>query len=117
MKRKRKSDVEGKKRWEQDQKAVEQAVACLSAALEASAGLAATAIALATVAMETKDAALARATPVCILMAHVEATTASSIAADLARGATVAPDEVAPPVFAVEPMELIDLTSSSEYSF
>jgi hypothetical protein len=116
-KRKRNSDAEGKKRREQDQKAAEQAAACLSAALEASAGLAAAAAALATAATATREAALARSAPVCIPMAHLDATTSSSTAADLARGATVAPAEVAPPVSAVEPVELIDLTSSSEYSF
>ena len=85
-KRKRNLDAEGKKRREQDQKAVEQAAAWLSVALQASAGLAAAAVALITTATMTRDAALARAASVCIPMAHVDATTSSSTAADLARG-------------------------------
>lgn len=78
----------------------------------------------------TTDASLTRAVPVRVWMVHVGVTVASStmaalmnaaavmapslIAADLARGPAVAPTEAVPPVAAAKPVEIINLTSSSE---
>jgi hypothetical protein len=61
------------------------------------------ALASASVATVTTDAALARAVPVCDRMAHAVTTTTAA--------------EVAPSVAAAKSVEIIDLTSSSENTF
>ncbi|KAE8786101.1 40S ribosomal protein S5-1 [Hordeum vulgare] len=82
----------------------------------------------------TKDATLERTVRVCVEIAHADTTTASTTAvsalgnavavkgalltvADLARGDAIAPAKLAPLVTAVEPVDLINLASSFEYSF